>query len=113
MRGCDALKPQKRKESPTGCFGGRNKRQKVSPEDRAEMEIAKEVVPPGCKLGRDQSRARWYARDDSIQFSLERSAKRWEDAGSLCSCVQAAWDACDVENPHVWAKTSVQEILES
>ena len=71
------MRGQNRKEPPKGCFVGLEKKQKVSPEDLAVVEVARELLPPGCKLGKDKSRDRWHARDDAINFSSERSVKRW------------------------------------
>ena len=78
------------------------KKHKINAIDQATVDVAKTLAPPGCRVGKDQVRGRWYARDNSIGFSLERNIERWGDTGALSLVIVAAWNAAGCDCPHDW-----------
>ena len=105
------MKGKKRTEAPAGFVQDNpKKKHKINANDRAAVDVAKTWVPPGTKVGKDQVRGRWYARNATICFSLERSFQRWGDVGALNLVVVAAWNATGVDCPHDWLSEIAHQI---
>ena len=97
------MKGKKRTEAPAGFdFDNPRKKHKILASDKAAVDVAKTLAPPGTRVGNDAVRGTWYARDNSIGFSLERNIERWGDTGALALVIVAAWSAAGCECPHDW-----------
>ena len=96
---------KKKADPPAALF----KKKKPLPDDTMDATAAAGFVPPGCSIGKDEVRCRWYTRDDSIGANCERTWKRWGDAGAFALVVQNAWDAIATPNPFQWITKLAQE----